>query len=161
QSYKQADYWYRKAADHGNVEAQYRLALIWAVGGDDFSADLAEAYKWVIVAVDNKGVWSTLAADLKSQLDNIINADQRADAEKRVAKWKDARAAKKEEPPVAIAPPARLPDTTNKGAATGCPGWPFPTLPCTEQFPALAGSPTPSRAPAPQRPAAKPPLDEL
>ena len=113
------------------------------------------------MAVDNKGVWSTLAADLKSQLDNIINADQRADAEKRVAKWKDARAAKKEEPPVAIGPPARLPDTTNKGAATGCPGWPFPTLPCTEQFPALPGGPTPSRAPPPQRPAAKPPLDEL
>src|SRR5437899_7071910 len=33
QSHKQADYWYRKAADQGNTEAQYRLALIWAVGG--------------------------------------------------------------------------------------------------------------------------------
>ena len=161
QNYKQADYWYRKAAGQGNVEAQYRLALIWAVGGDDFPADLAEAYKWVTVAVDSKGVWSTLAVDLKSQLDKVISAGQRADAEKRVAAWKEAHAPKKEEPPVAMVPPARPADTTNKGSATGCPGWPFPTLPCTEQFPALLGSPTPPRAPPPQRPAARPPLDEL
>src|SRR5207247_159226 len=35
QNYKQADYWYRQAADHGNVEAQYRLSLIWATGSED------------------------------------------------------------------------------------------------------------------------------
>ena len=83
QNYKQADYWYRKAADHGNVEAQYRLALIWAVGGGDFAADLAEAYKWLALAAESKGVWSTLAADLKSQLDKVTSAAQRADAERR------------------------------------------------------------------------------
>src|SRR5205085_108587 len=59
----------------------------------------------------------------------------------------------------------------------GCPGWPFPTLPCTEQFPALPGAqqrPNPSAAgasaagpavasvPAARPPAAaKAPLDEL
>jgi hypothetical protein len=184
QSYKQADYWYRKAADQGNVEAQYRLALIWAVGGDDFGADLAEAYKWATIAVDSKAVWSTLAADLKSQLDKVTSASQRTDAERRVAAWKEASAAKKEEPRVAVAPPVRPPDSTNKGSATGCPGWPFPTLPCTEQFPALPGTAianslattagsrndqshsltgmaAPPRASAPTRPAAKPPLDEL
>jgi hypothetical protein len=155
QNYKQADYWYRKAADQGNSEAQYRLALIWAVGGGDFPADLVESYKWVLVAFESKGVWSTLAADLKSQLDKVTSAGQRADAERRVAAWKEARVAKKEEPP------ARPPDSSNKGGATGCPGWPFPTLPCTEQFPALPGTLTPPRAPTPQRPAAKAPLDEL
>jgi hypothetical protein len=41
---------------------------------------------------------------------------------------------------------------------TGCPGWPFPTLPCTEQFPPsrIAGSPAP---PAQSRPNAPSPLD--
>ena len=36
QDYKRADYWYRKAAEQGNTEAQYRLALIWGAGGDGF-----------------------------------------------------------------------------------------------------------------------------
>src|SRR5207237_710705 len=30
---------------------------------------------------------------------------------------------------------AAVEDTTSKSA--GCPGWPFPTLPCTDRFPAL------------------------
>ena len=160
QNYKQADYWYRKAADQGNSEAQYRLALIWATGGDDFPADLGESYKWVLLALENKGVWSTLAADLKSQLDKVTSAGQRADAQRRVAVWKEARAAKKEQSDVAAAP-AQPPGSANKGSTTGCPGWPFPTLPCTEQFPALPGGQTPPHAPAPPRPATKAPIEEL
>jgi hypothetical protein len=160
QNYKQADYWYRKAAGQGNVEAQYRLALIWAVGGDDFPADIAEAYKWVSLAAESKGVWSTLAADLKSQLDKVTSASQRADAERRIRVWREQQSAKKEEPPT-IAPPSQPPGPTAKAPSTGCPGWPFPTLPCTEQFPPLPGTSTAPRAPTPQRPSAKPPLDEL
>src|SRR5215472_17303182 len=97
QSYKQADYWYRKAAGLGNIEAQYRLALIWATGGDDLAADLAEAYKWAALAVDSKGVWSTDAADFKSQLDKVTSAAQRADGERRASMWKEEQSAKKEE----------------------------------------------------------------
>jgi hypothetical protein len=51
---------------------------------------------------------------------------------------------------------------------TGCPGWPFPTLPCTEQFPALPGQARAGGAalaqaapPVPAAPAKKSPLDEL
>ncbi len=162
QNYKQADYWYRRAADQGNVEAQYRLALIWAVGGDDFASDLAEAYKWVALAIESKGVWSTLAADLKSQLDKVTSAGQRADAERRVNAWKEAHSAKKrEELAVTSAPSSQPPGPAAKAPSTGCPGWPFPTLPCTEQFPALPGIPAPPRAPSPQPPTAKAPIEEL
>jgi hypothetical protein len=160
QNYKQADYWYRKAADQGNSQAQYRLAMIWAAGSADFPADLAESYKWVLVALESKGVWSTLAADLKSQLEKVTSAGQRSDGERRVATWKEAHA-KKEEPPVAAISPVPPPSGGNKGSSTGCPGWPFPTLPCTEQFPALPGIQTPPRAPSPQRPATKTPIEEL
>jgi hypothetical protein len=164
QNYKQADYWYRKAARQGNREAQYRLGLIWAVGGEDFPADLAEAYKWVLLAVEAPGVWGSLAADLKTQLDKVTSADERAAAQKRVAAWKAEQAPKKEEPPVAVAPPAASPllqGPTSKGGGSGCPGWPFPTLPCTEQFPALPGIQTPSRPPTAERPAAKASLEDL
>ena len=166
QDYKKADYWYGRAAEHGNVEAQYRLALIWAVGGDDLAADLTNAYQWVLLAAESKGVWGTLAADLKSQLDKVTIAGQRAEAERRAAAWKQARAAAKEEAaaasapaPQALAPQAPAP--ANKTGATGCPGWPFPTLPCTEQFPPLPGVQAQPRQPAPPRRAGKTPLEEL
>jgi Sel1 repeat len=158
QSYKQADYWYRKAARQGNREAQYRLALIWAVGSDDFPADLAEAYKWVLLAVESPGVWGSLAADLKTQLDKVTTADERLDAQKRAAAWK------KEEAPVAVVGPVTPPQPQgpgSKGGGSGCPGWPFPTLPCTEQFPALPGLQPPSSPPTLQRPPANAPVDDL
>jgi hypothetical protein len=161
QNYKQADYWYRKAADQGNTEAQYRLALIWAVGDNNFPADLAESYKWVLLALESKGVWGSLASDLRTQLDAVSSAGQRAEAQRRVADWKEARAPKKEETNVAVAPAVQPPSSPNKGSTTGCPGWPFPTLPCTEQFPAIPGIQTPPRAPTPQGPTTKAPIEEL
>ena len=161
QNYKQADYWYRKAAAFGNIEAQYRLALIWASGGDDFAADLAEAYKWAALAVESKGVWSTVAVDLKSQLGRVTSPGQRADGERRARIWREEQTAKKEEPPGTTAPPSQPSAPVAKAPSTGCPGWPFPTLPCTEQFPALPGTQAPPRTPTPQRPTAKSPVEEL
>jgi TPR repeat protein len=151
QNYKKADYWYNRAADHGNIEAQYRLALIWAVGGDDFPADLINAYRWVLLAAESKGVWGTLGGDLKSQLDRVTSAAQRAEAERRVVAWKQARIVVKEEPPANSVPAQQAQAPANKPGAAGCPGWPFPTLPCTEQFPALPGTQGPSRQPPPAR----------
>jgi hypothetical protein len=161
QNYKQADYWYRKAAALGNIEAQYRLALIWATGGDDLAADLAEAYKWAALAVESEGVWSAVAADLKSQLDRVTSPGQRADGERRARIWREEQTAKKEEPPGTTAPPSQPSAPVAKAPSTGCPGWPFPTLPCTEQFPALPGTQPPPRAPSPQRPVTKAPIEEL
>jgi len=63
--YKQADYWYRKAADHGNVEAPISSGADLGSGGRRSSEQIfAEAYQMVALAAKSKGVWSTLAADL-------------------------------------------------------------------------------------------------
>jgi hypothetical protein len=137
QDYKRADYWYEKAAKQDYVEAEYRLALIWAAGSSDFPADLAEAYKWASLATESKGVWGSLAADLKAQLDKVISALQQAEGKKRAAAWKEALNAPKEIPTPLV---PQAPSPLAKPGATGCPGWPFPTLPCTEQFPPLPGS---------------------
>jgi hypothetical protein len=199
QDYKQADHWYQKAAELGHIGAQYRLAWIWGVGGDDFPADPVEAYKWILLASE-KG----LATDLEAQLEKLLNRSQQAEAQKRAAAWKqtvakklEAAAASAAAVVVAPAPPAggapsgsaASANTASAGAASGvksggaaapavppqrssgpaptaaaksggCPGWPFPTLPCTEQFPALGGaaaqhsptqhSPAPAPAPAPR-----------
>jgi len=156
QDYKRADYWYQKAAAQDYVEAQYRLALIWAAGASDFPLDLAEAYKWVILAAESKGVWGSLAADLEMQLDKVTSAGQQAEGKRRAAAWKEARNAPKEAAvPAAPAPPQVSPPA--KSGATGCPGWPFPTLPCTEQFPALPGSQAATSGAAPPSPPSAPP----
>jgi len=72
QDYDRANYWYQKAATHGNTEAEYRLALIWAAGSAGFPRDIVEAYKWVALATESKGVWGSIATDLKTQLEKVM-----------------------------------------------------------------------------------------
>jgi hypothetical protein len=158
QDYKKAAQWYEKAAAHDNIGAQYRLALITSAGGENLPADLVEAYKWILLASD-KG----LATDVKAQLGRVLNQAQRAEAEKRAAAWKEARADEKAKTEAAsaasttssapaapaagsaaaIPPPRGGAPPTAAAKSGGCPGWPFPTLPCTEQFPALPGASAP------------------
>lgn len=165
QDYPRAAYWYRKAAGHGNIAAEYRLALIYSAGGDNFASNLAEGYKWASLAAQSQGVWGTLASDFKKLLDQVTTPAQRANGDKLAAAWREARiaaAARAAEQTrsgavaIAVSPPA---EAAGKPQTTGCPGWPFPTLPCTEQFPALAGAqgPPPRLAPAPSKPATSPP----
>lgn len=142
QSYKKADFWYRKAADQNNAEAEYRLALIWAVGGDNFPPDPTEAYKWLSLVLDGNSVWSTRAAPLKPQFERLAGFAGQSEAAKRVAAWREAHTAKPASaspgtgalgPAPATPAPAALPSAK-------CAGWPFPTLPCTEDFPAFPGT---------------------
>jgi TPR repeat protein len=139
QDYKRAVYWYSKAAVQGNTEALYRLALIWAAGEVNFPPDLIEAYKWAALAAKSKGVWGTAGADLEDQLDKVLSSSEREAGNDRAAKWA-AALTKKDEPAAASATPAPTTDTSHTTVkTTGCPGWPFPTLPCTQQFPAMNG----------------------
>jgi hypothetical protein len=165
QNYKNASYWYQKAAAKGRTEAEYRLALIWAAGGKSFPPDLVEAYKWVLLATESKGVWGSVAADLKSQLDSVLRPDEKLEAKRRAEAWKEALAA-----PTVTASPELLAPPAIKPNAGGCPGWPFPTLPCTEQTPSFAGKQAsipavPGSVPLAPRivapPPAKAPLEQL
>ena len=65
--------------------AQYRLALIWAVGGDDFPPDLAEAYKWLSLAAESKGVWGTRASEMTPQFDRLVGLADQAKGKKLAA----------------------------------------------------------------------------
>jgi hypothetical protein len=151
QDYKRADYWYRKAAGQGNSEAEYRLALIWSAGAEGLPPDFVEAYGWAVLAAASKGVWGSLAAELKAQLETVTSPQQQAEGKKRAETWKatvaTAAPAPKPTPGPAVAPATT--STTTTKASGGCPGWPFPTLPCTEQFPALPGVAAPKTPPKP------------
>lgn len=140
QDYKRAEYWYSKAANQGNTEALYRLALIWAAGEVNFPPDLIEAYKWAVLAAKSKGIWGTAGTDLESQLDKVLSSSEREAGKDRAAKWTEALS-KKDQPAASADTPAPAMTTPSHTTvkATGCPGWPFPTLPCTQEFPALQG----------------------
>jgi hypothetical protein len=137
QDYKRAGYWYSKAAGQGNTEALYRQALIWAAGDVDFPPDLIEADKWAMLAAKSNGVWGTAGADLESQIEKVLSASERETAKDRAAKWTESLN-KKDEPSTPAPTPGPAPAPPGKTVKTsGCPGWPFPTLPCTLEFPAL------------------------
>jgi hypothetical protein len=141
QSYKRADFWYRKAADQNNGEAQYRLALMWAVGGDDFPPDPNEAYKWLVLVLDSKGIWGTRAAELKRQFDRLAGPSGQQEGKQRAAAWREAHTPKPAETAAAApAPATSAPSPAPSLPASKCAGWPFPTLPCTEDFPAFPGA---------------------
>ena len=148
QNYKRADFWYRKAADQDNAEAQYRLALIGAVGGDDFPPDLAEAYKWLVLAAESKGVWGTRATEAKPQFDRLVGLADQAKGKKLAAEWKGEHAK-------AAAPPAPL--TASGPSPTpgsgSCANWPFPGLPCVP-LPSFPGAQAPVAPPVPPNGAA-------
>jgi len=118
QDYDRANYWYQKAAAHGNTEAEYRLALIWAAGSAGFPRDVVEAYKWVALATESKGVWGSIATDLKTQLDKVMRPDEREAAIKRAGAWKETLTA------LSVVPPSPPPGPVGKPGVTGCPGWP-------------------------------------
>jgi hypothetical protein len=179
QDYNRAAFWYRKAAEKGSSQAEYRLALISAAGGDNFPADLAEAYKWAVLAAESKGVWGDIAADFKIQLDKVLSADDRESGKNRASEWKEARAGGPQPGPSPGPAPGPVPGpapgpSSTPGPTPGphagptppntaCPGWPFPNLPCTPDFPALGRpgqTPPGPTTPAPP-PATKTALDKL
>jgi hypothetical protein len=159
QDYKRADFWYRKAAEQDFTEAEYRLGLIWAAGGADFPRDFVEAYKWATAAAESKGIWGTAATELKGQLDKVLTTRERLTGKDRAAAWRASRPADMSQLHLNLSPASAVASGTSpvKGAlpqpapaaapvahgkaSSGCPGWPFPTLPCTEEFPALPGAP--------------------
>ena len=137
QNYKRAESWYEKAARQGDTEAKYRLALILVAGSENFPPRLAEAYKWAVLGAEGKGVWASLAANLKNDLKTVTNAEERAEGRKRAAAWETAR-------------------LTAKGAAQkpGAPAVaPSPIAP--KPKPAVAVLPKPPKRPA------LPPLEQL
>jgi hypothetical protein len=180
QNYKRADFWYRKAADQNSAEAEYRLMLIWAVGGDDFPPDLAEAYKWLTLVAESKGVWGTRASEVKPQFDRLVGLADQAKGKKLAADWKDERAKANADTPnlTAQTPTSTTPSPGLAPGSGSCANWPFPGLPCVPlpSFPGAkpavpppvppngaTGQPPSQPAPTPAAPApsSEAPLDQL
>jgi hypothetical protein len=85
----QAAAWYRKAADQGDPGAQGTLGMLYTLGQGVPRSDV-EAYYWLDLAAAVKGPSQAQYAANRQVVGTRITADELADVEDRVAKWKAA-----------------------------------------------------------------------
>ncbi len=85
----QAAGWYRKAADQGDASAQGTLGMLYTLGQGVPQSDV-EAYFWLELAASVKGPNQAQYDANRRNVGTRITADELADIEDRVAKWKAA-----------------------------------------------------------------------
>jgi hypothetical protein len=183
--YKRAEFWYDKAARHGNAQAKYRLALISMTGNDRVPPDLIKSYKWALLTGEGESVWAELGKDLRGRLESRMTAGQQVEGKKQADLWKTEHTPNLNPSPTIPAPPQAPkvePPTQPPGSGlafknqTGCtpPGWPGPPLPCSDLLPQIPGQGPPPQSfrftlppelpalttPPPKTPGVQP-LDEL
>lgn len=85
----QAAAWYRRAADQGDPGAQGTLGMLYTLGQGVPRSDV-EAYYWLDLAAAVKSPNQAQYAANRQVVGTRITADDLADVEDRVAKWKAA-----------------------------------------------------------------------
>ncbi|MGB6744512.1 MAG: hypothetical protein WBE38_12780, partial [Terracidiphilus sp.] len=85
----QAAAWYRKAADQGDAAAQGTMGMLYTVGQGVERSDV-EAYYWLDLAAAVKGPQQAQYTANRQAVGTRITADELADVEDRVTKWKAA-----------------------------------------------------------------------
>ncbi|MEZ0263063.1 MAG: tetratricopeptide repeat protein, partial [Alphaproteobacteria bacterium] len=83
---RQAEKWFRRAAEQGSVAAQSSLGFIHLYGGENFEKNLSEAYFWLGVAVKS-GSASSRAIDTKQQIEKRLSPDVKIQVDARIEKW--------------------------------------------------------------------------
>lgn len=86
---EQAAAWYRKAADGGDAGAQGTLGMLYTLG-QGVTHDDVEAYFWLDLAASVKGPNQEQYIANRQNVGTRITADELADVQERVAKWKAA-----------------------------------------------------------------------
>ena len=86
---EQAAGWYRKAADQGDAGAQGTLAVLYSMGQGVPQSDV-EAYFWFDLAASVKGPNQEKYAANRQMVGERITADELADVQDRIEKWKAA-----------------------------------------------------------------------
>jgi TPR repeat protein len=91
QDYKQALYWYTKAAEQGDSMAQYSLGRIYEAGGQGVAIDYVAAYKWWSIAAFNGEDRAGRSIRL---VEGLMTPEQIAEAKRRASAWIQAHAKK-------------------------------------------------------------------
>lgn len=86
---EQAAQWYRKAAEQGDASAQGTLAMLYTLGLGVPRSDV-DAYFWFDLAAEIKGPKQQQYVANRQNVGTRITADELAEAQDRLAKWKAA-----------------------------------------------------------------------
>jgi hypothetical protein len=84
--HKDALKWLCRAADHGNAEAQYRLAVLYETGSNGVTKNLVKSYMWYQITASRGGYMRP--ADQAQRLREILTAEQAIQAEALLRNWK-------------------------------------------------------------------------
>ena len=82
--YKQAVYWYLKAAEKGDSMAQYDLGRIYEAGQEGVAMDYVEAHKWWNIAASNG---EQRARKSRILVERLMTPEQISEAKKRASEW--------------------------------------------------------------------------
>ena len=85
---EQAAKWYRKSADQGNAEAQYRLGDFYYKGKGGLKQSYEEAYFWFVLASQSGG--KAFATD-RDETALHLTPDQIGAVKKRAGDWKPVK----------------------------------------------------------------------
>ena len=80
----EAAYWFTKAAEHGNLSAQYKLGLLYWGGHHGLPKDLNKAYFWTVLA---RAGGQEGSKDLAKVLANGMTRAQAATIEQQADMW--------------------------------------------------------------------------
>ena len=84
--------WFRLAADQGLADAYYSLGQQYSLGGGGMERDRAEAYFWLVLAVEGYEEEGRSALDSARQLRDLaagkLTPEQIAEADEKIAGWK-------------------------------------------------------------------------
>jgi hypothetical protein len=95
QDYSQAVFWFRKAAEQGEADAQFWLGVLYE-SGTGLPQDYAEAYFWFDVAAAGNPPTASAEADVKNRDEAASNLTKTVllQTQERARKWFEDHPAK-------------------------------------------------------------------
>ena len=78
---------WRPLADRGDNQAQLMIGLLYA-NGEGVAQDVAEAYKWFLIADANGNQQASSLFEGATRLDELMTAEEKAAAERAAREWR-------------------------------------------------------------------------
>ncbi len=95
-NYHQADFWFRKAAEFNQEQAQFYLGEMSELGVPGLKANPSHAFFWYSLAVLNLNetlqglgneIWKSIVRDAKHRTETALSDEQKAEMEKQIDIW--------------------------------------------------------------------------
>ncbi len=95
-NYHQADFWFKKASELKQEQAQFCLGQIYEYGGNGIKANPSDAFFWYSLAVINSNkamenlaseIWKSIAVDAMIRTEKALLDKQKAEINEKIGEW--------------------------------------------------------------------------